>query len=522
MPEDIKIRIRPEGIKAAVKDLNDAADAADRVARAGQIRTQAGSELASLARQQRAAAFAQLPAEQQVTALLQRQARIKRFMARADLDETRAMQLKLSLRRNELALKQASGGTGLLGRGRELVSEIPGGASALRMLALIGPQSLAAAAAMASFAGSVRSAQRLSDLAVTVQLSTARLQGLQYAAAATGTSFESLTRGIVNVRKTSADALRGEQLMQQAFADLGVTMAQLRTMSSEEIFFQISAGLSDGNVSAKEFNALLRVMEEEGRTLLPSFSKGLADIAREFDDLGQTASTTWTAAFTDLGDTWDRWIAKGTASFSRFKDFVSGGIFELGADMAKGIAILTGDFATLEQLQTEELLRKDPDTAGAQARIQELQRQLERNRAARNEAPGGDDDAALKREVAITKEIDAIRFRALTYDEKREELARKIRETEQNLSARITVQGGIVTEQDKADELKALQLREQLAGLQNPASLSMTTESLAQAGRSRGGSDTARIMDVAMRATGALEELRGIFQHPLLVELDDK
>ena len=525
MPEDIKIRVRPEGIKAAVKELNDAADAADRVAATAKARAHYGTELARLAREQRAAAFAQLPAERQLAVLLQRQERLKRFMARAEGDETRALQLKLALKRTEVGLEKARAGSGLLGKGRELMAEIPGGSAAMRAFDLVGARAAAAGAAVFAFAGATNRAQALSDLSVTLQLSTERLQSLQFAAESTGTSFESVTRGILNVRKTSADALRGEVLMQQAFADLGVSLNDLRTLSGEDVFLKISAALSDGNVSAREYNALLRVMEEEGRALLPAFTKGLGEIANRFQESGRGSASAWTAALAEVGDSWDRLAANIKTGFGTALDFASYGVIRLADDFHKGVAAMTGDLEKLAELQAAELLQRDPDYQAGVERAREMQRDLDRRREAAGSAATGDADKRAKEADKLAKleaEIQRIFESGLPKADQRELIGSQIQQKQQSLSASLVRNFGIVGPEEKATELEILKLQQRFNALGNTAPVSLNTESLAAVGRSRGGNGAGEIVSQLSRLIALQEQQIGKFDHPLPVMLTEQ
>lgn len=168
--------------------------------------------------------------------------------------------------------------------------------------------SLAAFTALAKSAIDLGGA--LTDMSNKTQVSVKWLQEVGYAASQTGSSIEDLANAIVELRRSQAQALRGSQSDTNAFAVLGVSIGELRTLNAEEIFDRIAESVRRSGGAIQEVNAAISVLGRGGKNILPAMVSGMAELRAEARDLGLVLDESAVAAMDNLGDTIDRVLLK--------------------------------------------------------------------------------------------------------------------------------------------------------------------------------------------------------------------
>lgn len=94
----------------------------------------------------------------------------------------------------------------------------------------------AAGAIVAGLRSVLEKGDEIGDLAQRFRISAEELQRLGFAGQATGTSMEAVARGIEKLRIAQADAVEKNGEARRAFAQMGVTLEELRRMPTEELF----------------------------------------------------------------------------------------------------------------------------------------------------------------------------------------------------------------------------------------------------------------------------------------------
>lgn len=129
-------------------------------------------------------------------------------------------------------------------------------------------------------------ASQLKDLAFQIDTTTKAIQGLKYAAAATGADFDQLSSAMERIRRTQSDALTGNKESQKDYERLGFTLDDLKRLRPEEIFKRISAQVANGTAGARSYSAIIGVMGKEAKTIISKMRNGVAELSDEFANSG--------------------------------------------------------------------------------------------------------------------------------------------------------------------------------------------------------------------------------------------
>jgi len=160
------------------------------------------------------------------------------------------------------------------------------------------------------------------------------LSQLKYAANQSGVEFEKLETGIARMNRSILNAAQGSQQSQEAFAHLGLSVAQLSRMKPEEQFRAIAEALSKIKNPTLRSGLVQQIFGRSGTELLPLLNQGAAGIdkmMKRADELGLTMSTS---------------AANGALAFDqKLNDLwqvVKMGVFQIGGALAPVLDTVTG------------------------------------------------------------------------------------------------------------------------------------------------------------------------------------
>lgn len=145
----------------------------------------------------------------------------------------------------------------------------------------------------------------LVDMAAQTGLTVEALTTLGYAAGQVGVDSETLAVFVGKMQKGIVAAAGGSKSAAETFAKLGLSVANLATMTPEQQFLAIADAISKIDDPAKRTAAAMAVFGKSGAGLLPMFSEGAAGIAKlqaAARELGLEISTADAEAFDKLGD----------------------------------------------------------------------------------------------------------------------------------------------------------------------------------------------------------------------------
>lgn len=158
----------------------------------------------------------------------------------------------------------------------------------------------------------------LNDLSARTGDSVESLSKLQFAAAQTGTDFESLEGGLRKLNSNVGDALSGNAAAAESFNRLGLSARELSQLPAEQRLGKIADALSRIPDEARRTAATMDILGRAGTMLLPMLrdgSQGLFELTNRAEELGIVMSTAEAQAADNLGDRLDEIgaVAKRTA-----------------------------------------------------------------------------------------------------------------------------------------------------------------------------------------------------------------
>lgn len=167
---------------------------------------------------------------------------------------------------------------------------------------------------------------RVTDLADRFSVTTDTVQMLDFAATQTGTSVETALGGIRKASIAATDALAGNDDKLGAFERLGITAAQLRTLSPEQLFMQLAANLRDMPMTAQTFADINDTLGRAGQEMLPMFQAGLQGLMDEARALGVVMDAETIAKLDEMGDSMSAAGMAAKAAFAPLVVFIMDGI----------------------------------------------------------------------------------------------------------------------------------------------------------------------------------------------------
>lgn len=225
----------------------------------------------------------------------------------------------------------------------------------------------------AVFAGINRGAQ-FNDLSQRLGVSVESLSRLELAAKTSGVSLDGLGVGLQQLSKNIVAAAGGSQEAAAAFASLGISAADLKSLNTEQVLGKIAQSFSGAEDGASKTAVAMAILGRSGAEMIPLLNGGAAEL-QKFSDLseklGLTMTTQLASAFDSIGDSMDvlgsvatgvqNQLAIGmapaleaisTAAVELVSNLgiANGGISDFGASI--GTAIVNGADAALGALNT--------------------------------------------------------------------------------------------------------------------------------------------------------------------------
>jgi hypothetical protein len=148
----------------------------------------------------------------------------------------------------------------------------------------------------------VEYAGKINDLSTETGASTDALQEFDYAAEQTGAKLEDIGTALVKVAKNQVDALKGDSGKQNAFARLGVSLKDLKSLNPEEIFRKIAAAVKELPPSAQVTSDIIDTLGKSASNLLPAFREGFSEAAAQARELGLIIDEDTIKKLDGLGD----------------------------------------------------------------------------------------------------------------------------------------------------------------------------------------------------------------------------
>ena len=162
----------------------------------------------------------------------------------------------------------------------------------------------------------VDSASKLNDQTAKLGVGTKFFQEWAFGAEQAGSSSEELAGFLEKLAVARTKALGGGAGENKAFAQFGVSLKDLQSGSLEDIAGKVSKAFESGN--PQQFLESLRAIGGRGAGgLIPAFSDGMEDAAKQAQELGLVLSDDTIQSLDALGDRFDIIKAQFNVGFSQ-------------------------------------------------------------------------------------------------------------------------------------------------------------------------------------------------------------
>lgn len=161
-------------------------------------------------------------------------------------------------------------------------------------------------AAVFQFAGA---GAAIDDMSQRTGASAEALSQLAYAAGQSGTDIGTVEKSIRKLGKTVTEAADGSQGAADALAAIGLSAADLATMTPEQQLQTVADALAKIPDPGEKAARAMDVLGKSGADMLPLMNggaEGIRDLMNEADALGLTLSGDQAAAAAAFDDTWDK------------------------------------------------------------------------------------------------------------------------------------------------------------------------------------------------------------------------
>lgn len=156
----------------------------------------------------------------------------------------------------------------------------------------------------------------LEHLNTTTGISVETLSGLRNVAQQAAVPFEALQVALVRMQRAQVEALEGQTTYTRAFHDLGISLAELKTLSPEQLFFKLATAMGSAQQSQVAVSSGIEIMGRGVYTLLPLLQKYGGNLRQVTDEAAKQSGVTKEAVETAMK--WHRETAQLSQMFQAF------------------------------------------------------------------------------------------------------------------------------------------------------------------------------------------------------------
>gem|GEM_PF-3747858 len=201
--------------------------------------------------------------------------------------------------------------------------------------------SVAGAAAFATQA--LATADEIDNLTKQVDLSAEAVQALKFVTEEAGVSFDTMRPAINQMRRALEAANTGSREMQAAFADLGITLEEVQSLSTEEVLDRVAQAMARGTGSADVAAASTRVLGAEATRLRGIMQQlgdeGLQNVINRLDEMNLIIDGKTISAL----DRQEEAFSRAGVSIKNFTVEALGGAVGFVEDVGIALGALTSD-----------------------------------------------------------------------------------------------------------------------------------------------------------------------------------
>jgi hypothetical protein len=194
--------------------------------------------------------------------------------------------------------------------------------------------------AVSSFAGMAQAEAETitltSKMAARIGVTYGEMAGLSLAAERTGVSLDAMKEAMTRADISLGKAVNGSQEAADGFAAIGLSAAQLNTLSPAQRFEQVSAAIAKLPTEAQRAAAAVRIFGKSGSDLLPIFDSGAGAIAEARAEAERFGTALKTAQGRD--------VQAMTAAFEKAKTAMQGVVQQVTAYLAPAVEGVVTEF----------------------------------------------------------------------------------------------------------------------------------------------------------------------------------
>ena len=255
---------------------------------------------------------------------------------------------------------------------------------------------------ISGFSSAIEKGDQLQDIAEKFGVSASKLQMLGNAASLFGSGVDQVSAGLNKLSLAQQKAVSGEagaEALVATFAEVGISLEELRTMGAEDIFLRISDSFASGANDGRQFVIVNELLGKAQTDLIKVLNQGSAAIIEQGNSMGVFSDET-ISSLSELSDQIKILQNNMTMGFGNvaalLNPFIKGLQDALELAVMLGVAVkeaATGNFAGAKEigkrasgLGTEKMAernntekaKKSPSRGNVEREIINSQKQLEK------------------------------------------------------------------------------------------------------------------------------------------------
>lgn len=147
---------------------------------------------------------------------------------------------------------------------------------------------------------------KISDLSAQTGVGVENLERLNDAALNAGSSSEKMAKALVSLKDAQGEVLDGDKLMTDAFQNLGISIDEVASMDTEELFVRVSKALTESGNGAKELSATFDILGKRNAMELTEAMNEVAGGLENVNTAGKSLSEEQAQRLDVIADKWER------------------------------------------------------------------------------------------------------------------------------------------------------------------------------------------------------------------------
>jgi hypothetical protein len=140
--------------------------------------------------------------------------------------------------------------------------------------------------------GTQKSVLNLELLSEKTGIGITQLAGIEHVAEASGVKFDSVSSALTRLSKAQALALEGGDKQIKSFADIGISVDELKSLSPEDLFFRVGEAMANAESHAAANASAFTLLGRGGAALIPIFEQNKESLRGMVEEAGRASGVT--------------------------------------------------------------------------------------------------------------------------------------------------------------------------------------------------------------------------------------